>query len=49
VVRRDGQIYFTDPLFTPFAERELDLCGVYHIFPDGRMELIAQPKGVQTA
>jgi gluconolactonase len=36
---------FTDPLFTPLAERELDFCGVYHIFPDGKMELIAQPKG----
>lgn len=45
MVRRDGQIYFTDPLFTPLAERELDLYGVYHIFPDGKMELIAQPKG----
>jgi gluconolactonase len=47
VVRRDGHIYFTDPLFTPLApaERELDFYGVYHISPDGKMELIAQPKG----
>lgn len=45
VVRRDGHIYFTDPLFTPLAERELDFYGVYHIPPAGKMELIAQPKG----
>jgi gluconolactonase len=45
VVRRDGHIYFTDPLFTPLTERELDFYGVYHIPPAGKMELIAQPKG----
>jgi gluconolactonase len=45
VVRRDGHIYFTDPLFTPLADRELDFYGVYHIPPGGKMELIAQPKG----
>ena len=45
VVRRDGHIYFTDPLFTPLENRELDFYGVYHIAPNGRMELLAQPKG----
>jgi gluconolactonase len=45
VIRRDGHIYFTDPLFTPLAERELDFYGVYHISPDRKMDLIAQPKG----
>jgi sugar lactone lactonase YvrE len=45
VIRRDGHIYFTDPLFTPLAERELDFYGVYRISPDGKMDLIAQPKG----
>jgi gluconolactonase len=45
VVRRDGHIYFTDPLFTPLADRELDFYGVYHIPPNGKMGLIAQPKG----
>jgi gluconolactonase len=46
VVRRDGHIYFTDPLFTPLpaSEKELDFYGVYHILPEGKMELIAQPK-----
>ena len=45
VVRRDGHIYFTDPLFTPLNDRDLDFYGVYHIPPSGNMELIAQPKG----
>jgi gluconolactonase len=27
------------------SERELDFYGVYHIAPDGKMTLIAQPKG----
>src|SRR5688572_2973766 len=42
VVRRDGHIYFTDPLFTPLADRELDFYGVYHVLPNGKMELVAQ-------
>jgi gluconolactonase len=45
IVRRDGHIYFTDPLFTPLENRELDFYGVYHMTPDLAMELIAQPKG----
>ncbi len=44
VVRRDGHVYFTDPLFTPLKERELDFYGVYHISPDGKMEAIARLK-----
>ncbi len=45
IVRRDGHIYFTDPLFTPLEHRELDFYGVYHLTPKGRMELVARPKG----
>jgi len=50
VVRRDGQIYFTDPLFTPLDKRDLDFYGVYHITPAGQIETIARwqtrPNGV---
>ena len=42
VVRRDGHIYFTDPLFTPLDHRELDFYGVFHLSPNGRMEVIAK-------
>ena len=45
VVRRDGHVYFTDPLFTPLDHRDLDIYGVYHINPAGGMELVASPKG----
>ncbi len=45
IVRRDGHVYFTDPLFTPLEQRELDFYGVYHITPNGKMSLIAKPKG----
>jgi len=45
VVRRDGHVYFTDPLFTPLENRELDFYGVYDIAPNGKMGLIAKPKG----
>src|SRR3984893_18369846 len=31
VVRRDGHVYFSDPLFTPLDHRELDFFGIYHI------------------
>lgn len=44
IVRRDGNIYFTDPLFTPLDQRELDFYGVYRISPVGTMELIASPE-----
>jgi gluconolactonase len=50
VVRRDGQIYFTDPLFTPLDHRDLDFYGVYHMTPEGALEAIARlqtrPNGV---
>ena len=53
VVRRDGQIYFTDPLFTPLDQRELDFYGVYHVTPAGDIEAIARmqtrPNGVALA
>jgi len=50
VVRRDGHIYFTDPLFTPLDHRDLDFFGVYHMSPKGQLEAIAKmqtrPNGV---
>jgi gluconolactonase len=50
VVRRDGHIYFTDPLFTPLDQRDLDFYGIFHITPQGRIEAIARlqtrPNGV---
>jgi gluconolactonase len=46
VVRKDGQIYFTDPAFGNQADaRELDFYGVYHITPKGQLSVIARPKG----
>src|SRR5258705_2528757 len=38
VVRRDGHVYFSDPLFTPLDQRDLDFYGVYHVTPKGRIE-----------
>jgi gluconolactonase len=50
VVRRDGHIYFTDPLFTPLDHRDLDFYGVYHMTPKGKLEAIVRiqkrPNGV---
>jgi gluconolactonase len=50
VVRRDGHIYFSDPLFTPLDRRDLDFYGVYHLTPQGKLEAIARlqtrPNGV---
>ena len=46
VVRKDGNIYFTDPAFGDQADhRELDFYGVYRITPKGVMSLIAKPAG----
>jgi gluconolactonase len=46
VVRKDGQVYFTDPAFGNQEDtRELDFFGVYHVTPRGEAELIAKPKG----
>src|ERR1700730_17659028 len=46
VVRKDGQVYFTDPAFGNQQDaRELDFYGVFHISPRGELEVIAKPKG----
>jgi gluconolactonase len=46
VVRKDGNIYFTDPAFGAQADsRELDFYGIYHIPPKGPLELIAKTEG----
>jgi gluconolactonase len=50
VVRRDGHVYFTDPLYTPLDQRDLDFYGIYHVTPRGKIEAIARlptrPNGV---
>jgi gluconolactonase len=51
VVRRDGNIYFTDPAFGNQQDaRELDFYGVFHIKNNGEIEAIARmktrPRGV---
>jgi gluconolactonase len=50
VVRKDGHVYFTDPLFTPLDQRDLDFYGVYHLDPKGDLEAIARwqtrPNGI---
>ena len=47
VVRRDGQIYFTDPAFGPAQEdgRELKFFGIYRLTQRGELKLIAKPAG----
>lgn len=46
VVRKDGNIWFTDPAFGAQDEtRDLDFYGVYHISPKGELSLVAKPKG----
>jgi gluconolactonase len=46
VVRKDGQIYFTDPAFGNQQDaRELDFFGIYHLSHKGELEVIAKPKG----
>lgn len=46
VVRKDGQIYFTDPAFGNQQDtRELDFYGVYHINPKNGLSLVAKPSG----
>ena len=44
VVRRDGHVFFTDPLFTPLDHRDLDFYGVFHITPKGKIDAIARMK-----
>jgi gluconolactonase len=51
VVRRDGQIYFTDPAFGSAVDaRELDFNGIFHMTPKGELEAIAKwqtrPNGI---
>jgi len=46
VVRKDGNVYFTDPAFGEQADtRELDFYGIYHIAPKGQLSLVAKSKG----
>jgi len=44
VVRRDGHVFFTDPLFTPLDHRDLDFYGVFHVTPKGKIAAIARMK-----
>lgn len=45
-IRKDGQIYFTDPAFGNQEDtRELDFYGVFHISHKGEMTVVAKPKG----
>ncbi len=45
VVRKDGQVYFTDPAFGKQQDtRELDFYGVFHVTPKGELELIGKSK-----
>jgi gluconolactonase len=51
VVRKDGNVYFTDPAFgNQLDTRELDYYGVYHITPKGELTLAAKwttrPNGI---
>ena len=51
VVRKDGQIYFTDPAFaSQMDSRELDFNGVFHVTPKGEIEAVAKwstrPNGI---
>lgn len=46
VVRKDGQIFFTDPAFGAQTDSmELNFYGIYHVTPKGEVTLIAKPKG----
>jgi gluconolactonase len=46
VVRKDGNVYFTDPAFGNQQDhRELDFYGVYRISPKGEVSLVAKPAG----
>jgi gluconolactonase len=54
VVRRDGNVYFTDPAFGNQQDsRDLDFYGVYRVSPKGEMEAVARwktrPHGVALA
>ena len=54
VVRKDGNVYFTDPAFGYQEDtRELDFYGVYRITPHGELDLVAKsssrPHGIALA
>ncbi len=45
VVRKDGNVYFTDPAFgIQSDQRDLDFHGIYHVSPKGVLELVARWK-----
>ena len=45
VVRKDGQIYFTDPAFAGAIDsRELDFNGIFHVTPKGELDAVAKWK-----
>lgn len=45
-VRKDGNIYFTDPAFGDQAKgREMDFYGIYQITPKGELVLVAKTPG----
>jgi gluconolactonase len=53
-VRRDGQVYFTDPAFGYQQDtRELDFYGIYHATPKGELSLVSKwttrPNGIALA
>ena len=44
-LRRDGQLYFTDPAFGDQQDRrELDFYGIFHVTPKGAIEAVARWK-----
>ncbi|MDX2269744.1 MAG: SMP-30/gluconolactonase/LRE family protein [Bryobacter sp.] len=46
VIRKDGQLYFTDPAFgSQEASRELDFYGVFHLNSKGEISVVAKPQG----
>ncbi|MES1260326.1 MAG: SMP-30/gluconolactonase/LRE family protein [Acidobacteriota bacterium] len=50
-IRKDGNIYFTDPAFSSALDaRELDFHGIFHITPKGEVEALAKwqtrPNGI---
>jgi gluconolactonase len=50
VVRKDGQVYFSDPLSAALKDiQQLDFNGVYHVTPQGKISLVTKmtrPNGV---
>jgi gluconolactonase len=54
IVRKDGQIYFTDPAFAGAIDsRELDFNGIFHVTPKGELDPVAKwktrPNGIALA